>query len=47
METLDKIKELNGIMTNPSLTLEEKHTYIDELTSEEMRDIFKEMMLSL
>ena len=44
MDALDKVKELNHIMTSPSFTLEEKHAYVDELSTEEMRGIFKEMM---
>lgn len=44
METMDKIEEINGVMANPKMTLEEKYDYVDTLTEEEMRNMFKSIM---
>lgn len=44
MSVLDKVKELKDTMTDTSLTLDEKQAYVDALTLDDMRDIFKEMM---
>lgn len=44
MEYIEKAKKMNEIAQNHELTLSEKQRYVDTLTEEEMRLIFKDMM---
>jgi hypothetical protein len=41
---LIKAKKLNEVMTDSSLTIAEKQSFVDTLSESEMRGIFKEMM---
>jgi hypothetical protein len=44
MNIIEKANEVNGVMKDINLTLQQKIYYIDTLSEQELRGIFKEMM---
>jgi predicted transcriptional regulator len=44
MYNIEKAKELNKVMSDCNLSIKERQDFVDTLSEEEMRGIFKDLM---